>query len=38
MRVPGHRKSLMQAKSGGADIRMVYSPLDALELARWSVP
>ena len=34
MRVPGHRKSLQQAKSGGADIRMVYSPLDALELAR----
>ena len=34
MRVPGHRKSLMQAKAGGADIRMVYSPLDALELAR----
>lgn len=34
MRVPGHKKSLMQAKSGGADIRMVYSPLDALELAR----
>ncbi len=24
----------MQAKSAGADIRMVYSPLDALELAR----
>lgn len=34
MRVPGHRKSLQQAKSEGADIRMVYSPLDALELAR----
>lgn len=34
MRVPGHRKSLMQAKAEGADIRMVYSPLDALELAR----
>lgn len=34
MRVPGHRKSLMQAKAAGADIRMVYSPLDALELAR----
>jgi hydrogenase expression/formation protein HypD len=34
MRVPGHRKSLMQAKADGADIRMVYSPLDALELAR----
>ena len=25
---------LMQAKAAGADIRMVYSPLDALELAR----
>lgn len=34
MRVPGSRKSLMQAKADGADIRMVYSPLDALELAR----
>jgi hydrogenase expression/formation protein HypD len=34
MRVPGHKKSLMQAKAGGADVRMVYSPLDALELAR----
>ncbi len=34
MRVPGHRKSLMQAKAEGCDIRMVYSPLDALELAR----
>jgi hydrogenase expression/formation protein HypD len=34
MRVPGHRKSLQQAKAEGADIRMVYSPLDALELAR----
>ena len=34
MRVPGHRKSLLQAKAGGADIRIVYSPLDALELAR----
>lgn len=34
MRVPGTRKSLMQAKAEGADIRMVYSPLDALELAR----
>ena len=28
------QKSLMQAKAEGADIRMVYSPLDALELAR----
>lgn len=34
MRVPGTRKSLMQAKAEGADIRMVYSPLDALEIAR----
>lgn len=34
MRVPGSRLSLMQAKAAGADIRMVYSPLDALELAR----
>jgi hydrogenase expression/formation protein HypD len=34
MRVPGSRKSLLQAKAEGADIRMVYSPLDALKLAR----
>ncbi|WP_417278923.1 hydrogenase formation protein HypD [Celeribacter sp.] len=34
MRVPGQKNSLMQAKAAGADIRMVYSPLDALELAR----
>ena len=34
MRVPGSRKSLMQAKAEGADVRMVYSPLDALALAR----
>ncbi|MCV6596184.1 MAG: hydrogenase formation protein HypD [Mangrovicoccus sp.] len=34
MRVPGTGKSLMQAKADGADIRMVYSPLDALEIAR----
>jgi len=34
MRVPGSKKSLMQAKADGADIRMVYSPLDALQLAR----
>ncbi|MBO9467339.1 hydrogenase formation protein HypD [Tropicibacter sp. R15_0] len=34
MRVPGTQKSLMQAKADGADIRMVYSPLDALEIAR----
>lgn len=34
MRVPGSKKSLMQAKAEGADIRMVYSPLDALAIAR----
>lgn len=34
MRVPGTRGSLLQARARGADIRMVYSPLDALELAR----
>jgi hydrogenase expression/formation protein HypD len=34
MRVPGKAGSLLQAKAAGADIRMVYSPLDALELAR----
>ena len=34
MRVPGTGKSLLQAKADGADIRMVYSPLDALALAR----
>ncbi|ESQ85292.1 hypothetical protein AEAC466_06145 [Asticcacaulis sp. AC466] len=34
MRVPGTRKSLMQARAEGCDIRMVYSPLDALALAR----
>ena len=30
MRVPGSRKSLLQAKADGADVRMVYSPMDAL--------
>jgi len=34
MRVPGTKKSLLEAKSEGADVRMVYSPLDALQLAR----
>ena len=34
MRVPGSRGSLQQAKARGADVRMVYSPLDALALAR----
>jgi hydrogenase expression/formation protein HypD len=34
MRVPGSQKSLLQAKAQGADIRMVYSPMDALQIAR----
>ena len=34
MRVPGSKKSLLKAKAEGADVRMVYSPLDALKLAR----
>jgi hydrogenase expression/formation protein HypD len=34
MRVPGSKKSLLQAKAAGADVRTVYSPLDALKLAQ----
>lgn len=34
MRVPGSKQSLQQAKAKGADIRIVYSPLDALQIAR----
>jgi hydrogenase expression/formation protein HypD len=34
MRVPGGRGTLLEAKARGADVRMVYSPLDALALAR----
>ncbi|MGE5833677.1 MAG: hydrogenase formation protein HypD [Acidobacteriota bacterium] len=34
MRVPSSRGSLLDAKAEGADIRFVYSPLDALKLAR----
>jgi hydrogenase expression/formation protein HypD len=34
LRVPGSSKSLFEAKAGGADVRIVYSPLDALTLAR----
>lgn len=33
MRIPGKDASLMEAKSVGADIRIVYSPLDALKIA-----
>jgi hydrogenase expression/formation protein HypD len=34
MRVPGSKTSLFDAKAAGADVRMVYSPLDALKIAK----
>lgn len=34
LRVPGSRKDLFSVKSEGGDVRIVYSPLDALALAR----
>src|SRR2546421_4201744 len=34
MRVPGGRGAFLDATATGADIRMVYSPLDALKVAR----
>jgi hydrogenase expression/formation protein HypD len=34
MRVPGSTGNLLQAKAEGADVRFVYSPLDALRLAQ----
>lgn len=34
LRVPGSKGTLLEIKARGADIRMVYSPLDALRIAR----
>ena len=34
LRVPGSSKSLLKAKAEGGDVRIVYSPLDAVNLAR----
>ena len=34
IRVPGSQKSLLEAKADGADVRMVYSPMDALSIAK----
>ena len=34
MRVPGSSTNLLDAKAAGADVRMVYSPLDALKIAK----
>ncbi|MGI8493192.1 MAG: hydrogenase formation protein HypD [Acidimicrobiales bacterium] len=34
MRVPGGNGNLLEAKARGADVRFVYSPLDALRIAK----
>jgi hydrogenase expression/formation protein HypD len=34
MRVPGSNGSFLDARASGTDIRMVYSPLDSLKIAR----
>ncbi len=34
LRVPGSKRDLFQVKGAGGDVRVVYSPLDALQLAR----
>ncbi len=33
LRVPGSEKSLLEAKANGADIRILYSPLEAVKIA-----
>ena len=34
LRVPGRDTDLLSVKAGGGDVRIVYSPLDAVEIAR----
>lgn len=34
LRVPGSEKSLLEAKALGADVRILYSPLEAVKLAK----
>ena len=34
LRVPGSESDLFQAKAQGADVRVVYSPMDAVKIAR----
>ena len=34
LRVPGSGRDLLTARSAGADVRIVYSPLEALEIAK----
>ena len=34
LRVPGSQKSLLEAKATGADVRILYSPLEAVNIAK----
>ena len=34
LRVPGSKKSLLSVKANGADIRILYSPLEAVKIAQ----
>ena len=34
LRVPGSKKNLLQVKAEGADVRILYSPLEAVKLAK----
>ncbi|HKK87274.1 MAG TPA: hydrogenase formation protein HypD [Saprospiraceae bacterium] len=34
LRVPGSKMSLLEAKSRGADVRILYSPLEAVQIAK----
>jgi hydrogenase expression/formation protein HypD len=34
IRVPGSKRSLIEAKAKGADVRILYSPLDAVKIAK----
>jgi hydrogenase expression/formation protein HypD len=34
LRVPGSQKSLLEAKAKGADVRILYSPIEAVKLAQ----
>jgi hydrogenase expression/formation protein HypD len=36
LRVPGSSTDLLSVKAGGADVRIVYSPLDAVTIAEHS--
>ncbi|AMR25592.1 hydrogenase formation protein HypD (plasmid) [Hymenobacter psoromatis] len=34
VRVPGSKRSLLEAKANGADVRILYSPLEAVQIAQ----